>query len=82
LKKSEIRELKLDELKRKETELEDQLFKLRFQLATGQIENPGMIRTVRKDIARVKTYIRERSNAGEGSPEAEEKATPGPVTGG
>ena len=61
MKKSEMREVKLEELKQKETEFEDQLFKLRFQLATGQIENPGRIRSVRKDIARIKTFIREKS---------------------
>ena len=77
MKKSEIRELKLDELKQKETELEDQLFKLRFQLATGQIENPGMIRAVRKNIARVKTFIREKTRAA--APGVVEKTMPGPA---
>ena len=41
-------------------ELKSELFNLRFQLATGQLDNPLRINTVRKDIARVKTIVRER----------------------
>jgi large subunit ribosomal protein L29 len=41
-------------------ELKTELFNLRFQLATGQLDNPMQIKRVRKDIARVKTIIRER----------------------
>ena len=43
-------------------ELKDELFNLRFQLATGQLENTGRIREVRKGIARMKTIISEREN--------------------
>ena len=43
-----------------ERELYDRLFKLRFQLATNQIENPGQIGLVRKELARVKTIINEK----------------------
>lgn len=60
MKANEIRELSSEELVRKVDDLKDELFKLRFQLATGQLENPIRIREVRHDIARVKTIIRER----------------------
>ena len=55
----EIRELTLSELNEKLADLKDQLFKLRFQLAINQLENPMSIVAVKKDIARVKTVIRE-----------------------
>lgn len=48
------------ELQSQLTELKTELFNLRFQLATGQLDNPLRINTVRKDIARVKTIVRER----------------------
>jgi large subunit ribosomal protein L29 len=54
-----IREMTSDELNRKEKELKEELFNLRFQLATGQLENPMRLKEVRKDIARTKTVIRE-----------------------
>lgn len=60
MKASEIRNLTSEELGKKLTDLKDELFKLRFQLATGQLENPMRIREVRRGIARVKTIIRER----------------------
>ena len=55
----EIRELTLAELNEKLADLKDQLFKLRFQLAINQLENPMRIVAVKKDIARIKTVIRE-----------------------
>ena len=55
----EIRELTLTGLNEKLADLKDQLFKLRFQLAINQLENPMSIVAVKKDIARVKTIIRE-----------------------
>jgi large subunit ribosomal protein L29 len=55
-----IRERSNEELTKTLSDLEEQLFKLRFQKSTGQIENPVKIREVRKDIARVLTVINER----------------------
>jgi large subunit ribosomal protein L29 len=60
MKAEELRELTDEELQRKGQELVEELFNLRFQLATGQIENVGRITAVRRDIARVKTLQRER----------------------
>ena len=55
----EIRDLSLAELNEKLGKLKDELFHLRFQLAINQLENPMRIVAVKKDIARVKTIIRE-----------------------
>ncbi len=55
-----LRDMTDVELNQKLLDSKSELFNLRFQLATGQLENPLKIRTVRKDIARVKTVIRER----------------------
>jgi large subunit ribosomal protein L29 len=60
MKATTLRERSADELAKNLTDLEEQLFKLRFQKSTGQIENPIKIREVRKDIARVLTVINER----------------------
>lgn len=60
MKAQEIRDLNDDQLKGRESELKEELFNLRFQQATGQLENTARIKTVKKDIARVKTIIRER----------------------
>jgi large subunit ribosomal protein L29 len=60
MKARELRELSNEELQQKDRELVEELFNLRFQLATGQIEKVGRISTVRRDIARVKTIQRER----------------------
>ena len=60
MKVSELRELAVEELQRKEQDLRKELFNLRFQQATGEIENPMRIRTIRKDIARVLTVVTER----------------------
>jgi len=60
MKAHELRDLSPEELQQKYQELVEELFNLRFQLATGQIENVGRISAVRRDIARVKTVQRER----------------------
>jgi large subunit ribosomal protein L29 len=57
---AQLRDLSDEELRGKLHELQEELFNLRFQLATGQIENVGRIRTVRRDIARLKTIQRQR----------------------
>ena len=59
MKASEIREMSADELKTKLSDLKAELFNLRFQLAINQLDNPMRIPAVKKDIARVKTVIRE-----------------------
>ena len=61
MKASELRAMTVDELSQKEQDLRRELFNLRFQLATGEIENPMRIHTVRKDIARVLTIRSEKS---------------------
>ena len=60
MKTTEIRELSAAELDTKIAELKDQLFNLRFQMATGQCENPMKVHEIKKDIARIKTIQRER----------------------
>ena len=59
MKAEEIRELTKDELITKLGDLKTEFFNLRFQLATGQLNNPSSIKNVKKDIARVKTILRE-----------------------
>lgn len=65
MKASEIRELTADELNSKLAELKAELFNLRFQLAINQLDNPMRISAVKKDIARVKTVIRENELSAE-----------------
>ena len=61
MKAKDFRERSDDELRKSLDDLREQLFKLRFQKSTGQIENPQKIREVRKDIARVLTVINQRA---------------------
>lgn len=60
MKTTEIRELSAAELDTKLADLKEELFNLRFQMTTGQCENPMKIRDVKKSIARIKTIQRER----------------------
>ena len=60
MKVNKLRDSSSEELIRKADDLKAELFNLRFQMATGQLENPTRIKEVRKNIARVKTIIRER----------------------
>ncbi len=60
MKAKAIRDLTYEELLKKESDLRAELFNLRFRLATGQMDNPMAINAVKKDIARVKTIIRQR----------------------
>ena len=65
MKAAELRELTVEELQTKLTELKEELFNLRFQLAVNQLENSNRIGAVKKDIARVSTVLRQRELAGE-----------------
>lgn len=60
MKTKEIRDLTTTEIEVKIKSLKEELFNLRFQLATGQLENTARVSEVRKEIARMKTVIRER----------------------
>jgi large subunit ribosomal protein L29 len=60
VKAKELREQSMDELNKRLSDYEEQLFKLRFQRSTGQIEDPTKIRDARRNVARVKTVINER----------------------
>ena len=64
MKVNDIRDLSAAELNTKVSELKEELFNLRFQLATGQLENPMRIREVKKTIARIKTVQREEEIKG------------------
>ena len=61
----EIREKTNEELLQEIDTLKDELFNLRFQQATGQLENTARLKTVKKTIARIKTVLTERENAGQ-----------------
>jgi large subunit ribosomal protein L29 len=63
MKAAELRDLAADELGVKERELTDQLFRMRIQKSMGQLENPDTMRTVRRDLARIKTVIRQKRQA-------------------
>ena len=65
MKISEIRDMSVDDLNKKLAELKDELFNLRFQHAVNQLENPMRLKVVKKDIARIKTVLREIELAGE-----------------
>jgi large subunit ribosomal protein L29 len=64
MKPDKVRNLTDEELRQQERDLNDQLFKLKFQLNMGQTESLKKIRGLRRDIARVKTIVRERELAG------------------
>ncbi len=60
MKVNTLRDLSTAELEKKVDNLKEELFNLRFQMATGQLENPMKIKEIRKDIAKAKTVLRER----------------------
>ena len=60
MKTAEIRELGVDELHAREKELDDQIFRLRIQKSMGQLEAPGKVRDLRRDLAKIKTILREK----------------------
>lgn len=63
MKASEVRDMTTQELENKLVDLKKELFALRFQLAVNQLDNPARVKAVKKDIARIKTIMREQSNA-------------------
>jgi large subunit ribosomal protein L29 len=62
MKAAELRELGVDDLGARERDLVDQLFRMRIQKSMGQLEAPEKMRTVRRDLARIKTVIRQKRN--------------------
>ena len=63
MKVAEVRDLGVDELRQRERELDDQLFRLRIQKSMGQIEAAQKVKGLRRDLARVKTVLREKETA-------------------
>jgi large subunit ribosomal protein L29 len=68
VKGDKVREMSTDELVAKERELHEQLFRLRFQKSIGQLDNALKIRETRRDIARVKTVLRQKQGAAQAGP--------------
>lgn len=62
MKAGEIRDMNLDDLKQREQELDDQLFRMRIQKSMGQLEAINKLKAVRRDLARVKTILREKES--------------------
>ena len=60
MKVTEIREMSVDELHTREKDLDDQIFRLRIQKSMGQLEAPAKVRDLRKDLAKIKTILREK----------------------
>ena len=60
---TKLRDKSVDELRARERDLREQLFKLRFQRATGRVENPMKMREVRREIAQIETLINERARS-------------------
>ena len=61
MKAQKVREMSADELRAKEKELEEKLFRLRLQKSVGQLDDPGKIRATRREIARTKTILKEKN---------------------
>jgi len=60
VKAMEVRELTIDDLRARVKDLEDQTFRLRIQKSMGQLEAPAKVREIRRDLARIKTILREK----------------------
>jgi large subunit ribosomal protein L29 len=60
MKVTEVRDLQVDELRQRERDLDDQLFRLRIQKSMGQLEAAHKLKSLRRDLARVKTVLREK----------------------
>jgi len=76
MKASEIRDLSIEELRKRLADEEENLGNLRFQLATSQLESPIKVRTVRRDIARLRTLINEKQRAAAAPKENNKAGTP------
>ncbi len=63
MKVTEFRDLQVDELRQREKDMDDQLFRLRIQKSMGQLEAAQKLKTLRRDLARVKTVLREKETA-------------------
>ena len=63
-KAADIRDMSTDDIKERIGEMQEELFRLRFRGATQQLENPSLIRSLRRDVARMRTILREREMAG------------------
>jgi large subunit ribosomal protein L29 len=61
LKSAELRDLSVDDLRSRERELDESLFRMRLQKATAQLESTASLQTTRRDLARVKTILREKT---------------------
>ena len=68
MKAAELRELSVEELRNRENDLAEQIFALRLQQVTGQIESPAKLRETRRDLARVLTVLRQRSGGESAEP--------------
>jgi large subunit ribosomal protein L29 len=62
-KPADIRDLTTDEIREQITQKQEELFRLRFRGATQQLENPALIKSLRRDVARMRTILREREMA-------------------
>jgi large subunit ribosomal protein L29 len=67
VKPAEVRDMTTQEIEERLAQLQEERFRLRFRSATQQLENPMLLRTIRRDIARLKTVLTERSNANQGA---------------
>jgi large subunit ribosomal protein L29 len=63
MKVTDVRDLAVDELRQREKEMDDQLFRLRIQKSMGQLDAAHKLKAVRRDLARVKTVLREKETA-------------------
>jgi large subunit ribosomal protein L29 len=61
MKAEQVREMGVDELRVREKELDDQIFRMRIQKSMGQLETPTKVRDLRRDLARIKTILREKA---------------------
>ena len=63
MKVTEVRDLAVDELRQREKDMDDQMFRLRIQKSMGQVEAANKLKGIRRDLARVKTVLREKETA-------------------